>query len=138
VVGWVGNYFNNEIYGGCMSLLWGLWVYEWDMVYGWVVIDVVGYFVLLLGVYYLMFFYELLWCLIVVGVVVLFDCWLWFDYGCIFVFYVMFYMVGCFWIELLCIDIVNFILGYCFNEWMSIFVFLGVLVGFLLVSWVVC
>jgi len=52
-----------------------------------------------------MFFYELLWCLLVVGVVVLFDWCYGFDYGCSFVFYVMFYILGCFGIEILCIDL---------------------------------
>jgi prolipoprotein diacylglyceryl transferase len=132
--GRVGNYFNNEIYGGRTSLPWGLRVHEWDTAHGRAVTDATGHPVLLPGAYHPTFLYESLWCLIVAGVVVLLDRRLRLDHGRTFALYVMLYTVGRFWIESLRTDTANLILGHRLNEWTSILVFLGALAGFLLAS----
>ncbi len=132
--GRVGNYFNNEIYGGLTNLPWGLRVHEWDTARGQAVRDAAGHPVLLPGAYHPTFLYESLWCLLVAGVVVLLDRRYRLDHGRTFALYVMLYTVGRFYIETLRTDAANLILGHRLNEWTSILVFLGALAGFLLAT----
>lgn len=132
--GRVGNYFNNEIYGDRTSLPWGLRVHEWDPARGQAVTDAAGHPVLLPGAYHPTFLYEALWCLLVAGVVVLLDRRFRLDRGRTFALYVLLYTAGRFWIETLRTDSANLILGHRLNEWTSILVFLGALVGFLLAT----
>jgi prolipoprotein diacylglyceryl transferase len=132
--GRVGNYFNNEIYGGPTDLPWGLRVYQWDTVHGRAVTDAAGQPIHLPGAYHPTFLYESLWCLLVAGVVVLLDRRYGLDRGRTFALYVMLYTVGRFGIETLRTDAANLILGHRVNEWVSILVFLGALAGFLVAS----
>ncbi len=130
--GRVGNYFNNEIYGGRTDLPWGLRVYQWDTEHGRAVTDAAGHPIHLPGAYQPTFLYESLWCLLVAGVVVLLDRRFRLDHGRSFALYVMLYTAGRFVIETLRTDSANLILGHRVNEWTSILVFLGALAGYLL------
>jgi prolipoprotein diacylglyceryl transferase len=130
--GRVGNWFNNEIYGGRTDLPWGLTVHQWDPVRGEAVRDPAGHPVLLPGAYHPTFLYEALWCLLVAGVVVWLDRRFRLDRGRSFALYVMLYTVGRLFIEMLRSDAANLILGHRLNEWTCLLVFLGALVGFLL------
>lgn len=82
-----------------MSLLWG---FEIDLSY-----CLVGYFQYV--IFYFIFFYELVWSLVGVVFLLWVDwCWM-FDYGCLFMLYVVIYIFGCFWVEWLCIDLVYYV-----------------------------
>jgi prolipoprotein diacylglyceryl transferase len=132
--GRVGNYFNNEIYGRRTDLPWGLQVHAWDTGAGRAVRDASGDPVLLPGLYHPTFLYEALWCLVVAAVVVLLDRRFGLDRGRSFTLYVMLYTVGRLAIETMRSDSANLILGHRLNEWTSVLVFLGGLVGFVLAS----
>ncbi len=130
--GRIGNWFNNEIYGGRTSLPWGLRVHEWDGAAGRAVVDSSGNPVLLPGAYHPTFLYEALWCLVVATVVVLLDRRFQLDRGRTFALYVMLYTIGRLVIETMRSDAANLILGHRLNEWTSVLVFFGAFVGFLL------
>lgn len=128
--GRIGNYFNNEIYGGRTSLPWGLQVHEWNPSTGEALRDASGQPILLPGAYHPTFLYEALWCLLLAGVIVLLDRRFTLDRGRTFALYVMFYTAGRLAIETLRTDTANLILGHRLNEWTSVLVFLGGLVLF--------
>jgi prolipoprotein diacylglyceryl transferase len=128
--GRIGNYFNNEIYGGRTSLPWGLRVHEWDPSAGDALRDANGHAILLPGAYHPTFLYEALWCLFVAGAIVLLDRRFHLDRGRTFALYVMLYTVGRLAIETLRTDTANLILGHRLNEWTSVLVFLGGLLLF--------
>jgi prolipoprotein diacylglyceryl transferase len=128
-VGRLGNWFNNELYGGPTSLPWGLTVHEWDSVTGRAVTDVYGDPVVL-GTFHPTFLYELLWNLGVFAVLLWADRRFRMGHGRVFAAYVALYTVGRFWIEMVRIDPANTVLGVRLNVWTSAFVFLGA-VGYL-------
>jgi prolipoprotein diacylglyceryltransferase len=78
------------------------------------------------------FLYECLWNLGVFAVLVWLDRRFRLGYGRVFALYVMGYCLGRFWIEHLRIDTIelNDVLGLRWGEWMSIGLFLGALVYF--------
>ena len=57
-IGRLGNWFNNELYGGPTDLPWALKIYEWDG--GRAVLGADGQPVVL-GTFHPTFLYELLW-----------------------------------------------------------------------------
>lgn len=132
--GRVGNWFNNEIYGGPTSLPWGLTVHQWDTANGRAVQDSAGAPVLLPGAYHPTFLYEALWCLFVAAVVLWLDRRYRLDHGRTFALYVMFYPVGRLYFETLRSDPANLIFGHRLNEWTSVLVASGGLIGFLLAT----
>jgi prolipoprotein diacylglyceryl transferase len=120
-VGRLGNWFNNELYGGQTTLPWGLRVHDLDQDGQLQVID--GDPVLRAGLYHPTFLYELLWN---VGVAIL--VWqvgkrLRLGHGRQFALYVAGYTAGRFWIELLRDDPASVILGARVNVWVSALVF---------------
>ncbi|WP_194926485.1 prolipoprotein diacylglyceryl transferase [Catenulispora pinisilvae] len=126
-----GNYFNNELYGGHTSLPWGLKVHVMDTTTQTAVIGPDGKAELVAGgPFHPTFLYESIWC---VGVAILL---LWADRrfklgnGRVFALYVAAYTVGRFWIESLRIDDAHHFLGMRLNDWTSIIVFIGAVVGF--------
>lgn len=128
-IGRLGNWFNNELYGGETTLPWGLKVYEFDTAAGKAVETATGE-PSVLGTYHPAFLYELLWDLGVALLVWQLDKRYRFGKGRAFAIYVMAYCVGRFWIELLRTDPANHILGMRLNNWTAILVFLGALVYF--------
>jgi prolipoprotein diacylglyceryl transferase len=128
--GRIGNYFNNEIYGGRTRLPWGLRVHEWDPSAGEALRDANGHPILLPGAYHPTFLYEALWCLLVAAVIVLLDRRFHLDRGRTFALYVMLYTAGRLGIETLRTDTANLILGHRLNEWTSVLVFIGGLMLF--------
>jgi prolipoprotein diacylglyceryl transferase len=132
-IGRVGNWFNNELYGGETTLPWGLKVYEFDTGAGRAVETATGA-PSVLGTYHPAFLYELVWDLGVALLVWQLDKRYRFGKGRAFALYVMAYCVGRFWIELLRTDPANQILGMRINNWTAILVFLGALIYFLRVK----
>lgn len=123
-IGRLGNWFNQELYGGPTTLPWGLEIDPEFQPVG----DAVG------TLYHPAFLYELLWNL--AGAALL----LWLDrryrlgHGRVFWLYVVVYTLGRGWIELLRIDDAEIILGLRLNVWTSLLVGLGALVAFVLVG----
>jgi prolipoprotein diacylglyceryl transferase len=132
-IGRLGNWFNNELYGGPTTLPWGLQIHQWDTAAGHAVLGPDGRPVVL-GTFHPTFLYELLWDVGIAVVLILLDRrYRWFGHGRLFALYVLLYTVGRFWIEALRVDPANRILGLRLNLWTSVLVGLGALV-YLVVS----
>ncbi|MGC5289458.1 prolipoprotein diacylglyceryl transferase [Micromonospora sp. DT231] len=130
-VGRIGNWFNNELFGGRTTLPWGLQIHRMDPDNpGHALRDDAGQPILEPGLYQPTFLYEALWNLGVVALVLLLDRRLKLGRGRAFALYVMGYTVGRFWIELMRTDEANHILGVRLNVWTAGLVFLGALIYF--------
>jgi prolipoprotein diacylglyceryl transferase len=128
-IGRLGNWFNNELYGGRTTLPWGLRVYEWDG--GEAVRDASGQAIALEGLYHPTFLYELLWNLAAAAVLVWADRRWRLGHGRVFALYVALYCLGRFWIELLRVDFATTIGGVRINVFVAGLLFLAGVVGFL-------
>lgn len=128
-IGRLGNWFNNELYGGPTDLPWGLEIYRIDPEAGRAVTDAAGN-PQLLGTYHPTFLYELLWNLGVAALVWRLDRRWRFGKGRAFALYVMAYTAGRVWIEAMRSDPAEQVLGLRLNVWTSLLVFLGALVYF--------
>ncbi|ASR37546.1 prolipoprotein diacylglyceryl transferase [Prauserella marina] len=132
-IGRLGNYFNQELYGGPTDLPWGLEIYQRvdpdnplirDPLDGVALSDVP------LEVVHPTFLYELLWNLGVALLVVWLDRKLRLGHGRAFALYVAGYTAGRFWIELMRTDEANHILGLRVNVWTSMILFAGAVAYF--------
>ncbi|WBC01383.1 prolipoprotein diacylglyceryl transferase [Micromonospora sp. WMMA1976] len=131
-VGRLGNWFNNELYGGRTTLPWGLEVHVMDPDNpGHALRDDAGNPVLQPGLYHPTFLYEALWNVGVAALVLFLDRRLRLGRGRAFALYVMGYTAGRFWIELMRTDEANLILGVRLNVWTAALVFLGALAYFI-------
>ncbi|MEV4412178.1 prolipoprotein diacylglyceryl transferase [Catellatospora sp. NPDC049609] len=132
-VGRLGNWFNNELYGGKTDLPWGLQVHVMsDTTPGQAMIGPDGEPELREGLYHPTFLYELLWNVGVAGVVYWLDKRFKFGRGRAFALYVMLYTLGRGWIEAMRTDPATMIGGMRLNVWTSIIVFLGAAAFFFL------
>lgn len=129
--GRVGNYFNNELYGGPTDLPWRLRIYEWNLTEGKAVTDAAGNPVVK-GYFQPTFLYELIWNVIVAGLVIWLDRKLRLGHGRAFALYVALYCVGRFGVEKLRTDEAEIILGQRLNVWTSIIIGLVALAYFFL------
>lgn len=127
-IGRVGNYFNQELYGGHTDLPWGLEIYRRvneagaeDNLNG----VAVNHIPILDSPVHPTFLYELIWNLLVAALVVWLDRKLRLGHGRAFAIYVMGYTLGRTWIEMMRTDDATHILGVRINVWVSIIVFLG-------------
>ncbi|WP_211347290.1 prolipoprotein diacylglyceryl transferase [Saccharothrix australiensis] len=133
-IGRLGNYFNQELYGGPTTLPWGLEIYERvdpatglrDELSG-VALDHTP-----IDVVHPTFLYELLWNLGVALLVVLVDRKLRLGHGRAFALYVAGYTAGRFWIEIMRTDPATEVFGLRINVITSVVVFLGAVVYFVL------
>jgi phosphatidylglycerol---prolipoprotein diacylglyceryl transferase len=137
-VGRLGNWFNNELYGGPTNLPWGLQVHQMstgapgDPAVGQALTGPDGEPLLREGLYHPTFLYELLWNLGVAGLVYWLDRKYKFGKGRAFALYAMAYTAGRAWIENMRTDEAEIIGGLRLNVWTSIIVFLGALAYFVL------
>jgi prolipoprotein diacylglyceryl transferase len=125
-IGRLGNWFNNELYGGATDLPWALKIYEWDG--GRAVLDADGQPVLL-GTFHPAFLYEILWNLAAAAFVVWADRRFRLGHGRAFALYVVSYCAGRLWIELLRTDPAETFFGVRLN------VFTSVVVGLLALAY---
>lgn len=133
-IGRLGNYFNQELYGGATDVPWGLEIYQRvdpvsglpDPLNGIALSDVP------VQVVHPTFLYELLWNVGVALLVVWADRRFRLGHGRVFALYVAGYTAGRFWIELMRTDEANQILGLRVNVWTSILVFAGAVAYFVL------
>ncbi|MCR3750012.1 prolipoprotein diacylglyceryl transferase [Lentzea californiensis] len=123
-IGRLGNWFNNEVYGGPTDLPWALTIHEWDQDAGRAVIGSDGAPVVL-GTFHPAFLYELLWTFAAAAVVIWADRRFQLGHGRAFGLYVVLYTLGRLWIEALRIDAANTILGLRLNIWTSLVLGLG-------------
>ena len=133
-IGRLGNWFNNELFGGHTNLPWGLTVYDFGGT-GKAIVDSSGEPIQIPGgPFHPTFLYELVWNLGVAVLVYLVDRRWKLGKGRAFAVYVMAYTVGRFWVEALRTDPAHEFFGMRLNNWVSILVFLGALAYFLLVK----
>lgn len=123
-IGRLGNWFNQELYGGPTTLPWGLRIDPEHMPVG----DPAG------TLYHPTFLYEIIWNLAGAALLIWLDRRLRLGYGRVFWLYVVIYTTGRLWIELLRIDPAHHFLGLRINVWTSIIVGLGALVAFVVVG----
>jgi prolipoprotein diacylglyceryl transferase len=133
-IGRLGNWFNNELYGGPTSLPWGLEVHDMDRANPGHATVIDGQPVTLPGLYHPTFLYELIWDLGVAGLVWALDRRYKFGRGRAFALFVMAYTVGRFWIEMMRTDEATRFFGVRLNVFTSVLVFLGGLIYFLVVK----
>jgi prolipoprotein diacylglyceryl transferase len=127
-IGRLGNWFNNELYGGPTDLPWALRIYEWD---GTAAVTGLDGQPLVLGTFHPTFLYELLWNLAAAAVVVWADRRFRLGHGRAFALYVALYCLGRLWIELMRTDPAETLFGVRIN------VFTSVVVGLLAVAYLV-
>jgi prolipoprotein diacylglyceryl transferase len=111
-VGRLGNWFNNELYGGPTDLPWALKIYEWDG--GRAAVGPDGQ-PIVLGYFHPTFLYELLWCLAAAAVVAWADRRFRLGHGRAFALCVATYCAGRLWIELLRTDPAEHFFGVRLN-----------------------
>ncbi|GIF52339.1 prolipoprotein diacylglyceryl transferase [Asanoa ferruginea] len=131
-IGRLGNWFNNELYGRQTTLPWGLEVHEMDSAGRPTLVD--GEPVLRPGLYQPTFLYELVWDVLIAGVVIALDRKFKFGKGRAFAVYVMGYTLGRFFIEILRDDTATHIAGVRINVFVAAIVFVGALIYFLRVK----
>jgi prolipoprotein diacylglyceryl transferase len=134
-LGRVGNYFNQELYGGPTNLPWGLEIYRRENEQG-AVDNLNGIAVNHIPIdgspVHPTFLYELLWNLLVAALVVWIDRRYRLGHGRAFAVYVMGYTLGRTWIELMRTDPATPVFGVRVNVWVSGLVFLGAVVYLIL------
>ncbi len=127
-IGRLGNWFNNELYGGPTDLPWALTIYDWTGTRAVVGPDGQP---LVLGTFHPTFLYELLWNLAAAAVVIWADRRFRLGHGRAFALYVGLYCAGRLWIELLRTDPAETFAGIRLN------VYTSVVVGLLAVAYFV-
>lgn len=134
-VGRLGNWFNNELYGGPTDLPWGLRVHQMDPDNpGMALRDADGGPRVVEGLFHPTFAYEALWNVGVALLVFVADRRFKLGRGRAFALYVAGYTAGRFWIEMMRTDPANEIFGARVNVWVSALVFLGSVAYLLLVK----
>jgi prolipoprotein diacylglyceryl transferase len=118
-IGRWGNWFNQELYGRATDLPWAV---EIDAQHR--PVDTPS-----LATYHPTFLYESLWCVGVGFLVIWADRRFKLGHGRALGLYVAAYTVGRFWVEYLRVDDAHHIAGLRLNDWTSILVFVGAVVG---------
>ena len=123
-IGRFGNYFNQELYGRATTLPWGLEIdpAHWPD----------GKTFAAGTTFHPTFLYEALWNLVGAALLVWLDRRFKLGFGRVFALYVMIYTAGRGWIEMLRIDDIELdnVLGLRWGVWMSIVLFVGAAVYF--------
>jgi prolipoprotein diacylglyceryl transferase len=127
-IGRLGNWFNNELFGGPTDLPWRLRIYQWEG--GRAVLGPDGE-PIVAGYFHPTFLYELLWNLAAAAFVIWADRRFRLGHGRAFALYVASYCAGRLWIELLRTDPAETFFGVRLN------VFTSVVVGLLAVAYFV-
>ncbi len=138
-IGRVGNWFNNELYGGPTSLPWGLRIHCLDPDRAHTVAGgqasggevCAAHSTTLASLYQPTFLYELIWDVALAVALLLLDRRLRLGRGNVMALYAMGYTVGRAWIEALRTDPANHFLGLRINDWTCLVVFLLALAWFL-------
>ncbi len=124
-VGRLGNWFNQELFGGPTTLPWGLRVDD-------AITVAQSYPVGTL--FHPTFLYEIVWNTLGAIALILIDRRFRLGHGRVFWLYVVIYTVGRLWIEMLRIDEAHIVLGVRLNVWTSILVGAGAAIAFIVVG----
>lgn len=124
-IGRLGNYFNQELFGGPTDLPWGLQIDPQILIAHGFPPDTLVHPT---------FAYELIWNLTMAATLIWLDRRLRLGHGRVFALYVLFYGVGRIWVEMLRVDESQVILGQRLNVWSALLLALGGLVAFVLIS----
>ena len=130
-IGRLGNWFNNELYGGVSTAPWRLQIHCLDVDRTQAVACRAGSASTTLGYFQPTFLYELVWDVLVGVALILIDRRLRLGRGNVMALYVMGYTFGRGFIEALRTDHANHIFGVRLNVWTAIIVFLLGLAYFL-------
>ncbi|WP_374929608.1 prolipoprotein diacylglyceryl transferase [Kytococcus sedentarius] len=122
-LGRLGNWFNNELYGGPTDLPWGLTIHAWNQSAGRARLDEAGD-PIVLGTFHPTFLYEALWCVAAGLLILALDRLKELAAGQVAALYLMLYTLGRFFIEMMRTDEANTFLGQRINVWVSLVVFL--------------
>ena len=121
-IGRFGNWFNAELFGRPTTLFWALEIPEDSRPYGYEDF----------ATFHPTFLYEAIWCFSIAAVIMNFRFFQNFSKaGTVFIFYVLAYSLGRFFIEAIRIDEANLILGIRLNIWVSALLCFGALALFL-------
>lgn len=120
--GRLGNWFNQELFGGPTTAPWGLEIDDAHMPPGFESGTL----------FHPTFLYELVWCLAAAFLLLYLDRKLKFRPMQMFFLYVAIYTLGRLWIEMLRIDEAEMVLGLRLNVWTSLLVLLGGTIAFVL------
>ena len=121
-IGRFGNWFNAELFGSPTTLFWALEIPEESRPYGYENF----------ATFHPTFLYEAIWCFLVAAIIMKFSFFKNFSKaGTVFIFYVLAYSLGRFFIEAIRIDEANLILGIRLNSWVSGLLIFGALALFL-------
>ncbi|MCG2802204.1 MAG: prolipoprotein diacylglyceryl transferase [Cellulomonas sp.] len=123
-IGRLGNWFNQELFGGPTTLPWGLQIDDAHLPPGFASGTL----------FHPTFLYELVWNLAMAGVLVYVDRRLRLGHARVFLLYVVLYCTGRLWVEMLRIDTAHHFFGLRLNVWTALLVGLGALVAFLVVG----
>ena len=132
-IGRLGNYFNQELYGGPTGLPWGLEIYRRVAADG--TVDPLNGIAVShdpIAVVHPTFLYELVWNLLVAALVVVLDRTRRLGHGRAFAVYVAGYTLGRCLVEMMRTDDATHLFGVRINVWTSIPVFLGAVTYFVL------
>jgi len=124
-IGRMGNYFNQELFGGPTDLPWAL---EIDPAF-----RPEGYEQF--ATFHPTFLYEMVWNLLGAALIIYLDRRLDLRGGRVFWLYVMVYVSGRWWIEGVRIDDAVMIAGLRINEWVSMVVLAGATAAFVALGW---
>lgn len=124
-IGRLGNWFNQELFGGPTTLPWGL---EVDPAVAVAAGETAG------TLFHPTFLYELLWNLAAAALIIWLDRRYRLGGGRVFFLYVALYTAGRVWIEMLRIDPAEQVLGLRLNVWTSILLGLGAVVAFVVAT----
>ncbi len=113
-IGRLGNWFNQELYGGPTTLPWGLEIDDAHLVGGYPSGTL----------FHPTFLYEIVWNLLAAVFLIWAERRFRLGHGRVFWLYVMSYTLGRVWIEMLRVDEAEMVLGLRLNVWTSILVFL--------------
>lgn len=123
-IGRLGNWFNQELFGGPTTLPWGLEIADRYLPAGYASGTL----------FHPTFLYEMLWNIGAAFLLIYLDRRFRLGHGRVFWLYVLFYTLGRVWIEMLRIDDAELVLGLRLNVWTSILVGVGALVAFIVVG----
>lgn len=130
-IGRLGNWFNQELFGGPTDLPWGLEIAAPE----------IAELNLVTGsnyppgtLFHPTFLYELLWNLAAAALIVLLERRFHLKHGRVFWLYVCAYTLGRLWIEFMRVDAANTVLGLRLNVWTSIIVGGAALVVFIVIG----
>ena len=125
-IGRLGNWFNQELFGGPTTLPWGLRIDPLSPTF--------PEGMPAETLFHPTFLYEMIWNLAGAALLIWLDRRYRLGHGRVFWAYVGIYTVGRLWIELLRIDPAETVLGLRLNVWTSIVVGVGALIAFVLVG----